>query len=190
MAEPVVASGGAPEGRQHAGSFPKGNTFGTAHRFRPGQSGNPGGTSNYIEHTRAMALRAVPEAMQLLIRIAGDPKADLSYRIRCAETILDRVLGKPAQSVNILAAVADVDLASMSDLELLAHVTRLRAAAELPSRELPECSAPFGSPTQNRQYPCGSLSRLRITSPRRRANGRRASIRSPRACQTPRGGYR
>src|SRR5215468_3126439 len=100
MAERAVEqSQGTNPGRKPGNpNWVKGQIVPGAKPWQKGQSGNPGGASNYIEHTRAMALRAVPEAMQLLVRIVEDPKADLSHRIRAAETILERVLGKPAQS--------------------------------------------------------------------------------------------
>jgi hypothetical protein len=47
-------------------------------------------------------------------------------RLRAAEQILDRAFGRPAQAVELLGAIAHVDVTALSDAELRAHVIHLR----------------------------------------------------------------
>ena len=42
---------------------------------------------------------ATPKAVELLTKTIEDPKVKMELRIRCAETVLDRVYGKATQPI-------------------------------------------------------------------------------------------
>lgn len=50
---------------------------------------------------------ATPEAVKLLINTMRDEQAEPKLRLQCAESVLDRSLGKPSQALQI-DATADV----------------------------------------------------------------------------------
>ena len=52
-----------------------------------------------------MLKAATGDAARLLISTVNDPEAKLELRIRCAETILDRVYGRAAQPIEADGAV-------------------------------------------------------------------------------------
>lgn len=49
---------------------------------------------------------AAPDAAEVLIGILDDKDAPLSFRIKCAEIILNRAYGKPRQTVEVEAGHA------------------------------------------------------------------------------------
>ena len=72
-------------------------------RFVSGSSGNAGGRPRESEETRdakRLLLKATPEAVELLLRMMRNPHAKDEVRVRCAETVLDRVYGKAAQPID------------------------------------------------------------------------------------------
>ena len=72
-------------------------------RWRPGQSGNPGGRPAGVTEVREFALRYGVEAIECLVKEMRE--GDTSHaRIAAAKAILDRAVGKPTQ---LLASDAD-----------------------------------------------------------------------------------
>ena len=67
--------------------------------FQPGQSGNPGGRRKMDADSKRMLLDATQGAVRLLVETVENDNAPLSLRVRCAETILDRVYGKASQPI-------------------------------------------------------------------------------------------
>ena len=78
------------------------NTGGkTANRgqFKPGQSGNPGGRKRTDPAVKEMLKAACPSAVQLLINTMDDEDVKIELRVQCANTIIDRVMGKAVQPI-------------------------------------------------------------------------------------------
>ena len=67
--------------------------------FKPG---NPGGGRRAMpQEVRAALDAAAPEAIAFLARVLNDSQARTVDRIRAAEALLDRGLGKPGQQIEI-----------------------------------------------------------------------------------------
>ena len=73
--------------------------------FEKGRSGNPSGRRPVPKEVKDMLKAATGDAARLLISTVNDPEAKLELRIRCAETILDRVYGRAAQPIEADGAV-------------------------------------------------------------------------------------
>lgn len=69
--------------------------------FKPGKSGNPGGRPKEDPVVKEMLIAACPEAVQLLISMMRNGAVKPELRVQCANTIIDRVYGKPQQSVEL-----------------------------------------------------------------------------------------
>lgn len=67
-------------------------------RFQPGQSGNPGGRPRIPAEIKALLLEAGPEAMQQIVKLSKSAKSE-AVRLRAAEVVLDRILGKAIQPI-------------------------------------------------------------------------------------------
>ena len=63
-------------------------------RWRPGQSGNPGGLSKFYIESRRVARDAAPDVMRELVRLALSAK-DERVRSVCAVAVLDRAGVRP-----------------------------------------------------------------------------------------------
>lgn len=50
---------------------------------------------------KEMFRAAAPEAVRLLIDTMNDPATKIDTRLKCAETILERALGKAAQPIDL-----------------------------------------------------------------------------------------
>lgn len=61
--------------------------------FQKGQSGNPAGRAAADPNIKAALRAATPQAVELLVGLIVDEKADLKLRMQAACTVLDRVLG-------------------------------------------------------------------------------------------------
>ena len=74
--------------------------------FKPGQSGNPKGMTPMTDEqkkerrdAREMLKAAAPDAIALLLQVMQDESAKLDLRVKCAESVADRVFGKAAQPI-------------------------------------------------------------------------------------------
>lgn len=76
-----------PESRDNAGRFVK------------GKSGNPGGKKPMDADVKEMLKAAAPDAVKLLVETVNNPEVKMDLRIRCAETLMDRVYGKAVQPI-------------------------------------------------------------------------------------------
>lgn len=111
----------AKRAKKTAKAAPAESTAGTAleqYKWKPGQSGNPGGRPAVIREVRDIARGYTVEAMETLAKIMGDGHAPCAARVAAAAHILDRGYGKPQQ--NISATVRSIK--QMTDDELLAYI--------------------------------------------------------------------
>ena len=69
--------------------------------FKPGQSGNPGGRPISVKDYVDKRTRHGRSEIDTLYRISHDPKAGAASRIAAANSLLDRLYGKPAQAVEV-----------------------------------------------------------------------------------------
>lgn len=79
-------------------------------QFTKGSSGNPGGRPKLPAELKQAFQEAAPEALRVLLDIMLDEEARAADRIRCAEVILERGYGKPAQEVSLTAAESAGDV--------------------------------------------------------------------------------
>ena len=87
--------------------------------FRPGQSGNPSGTSGRYGEVVRLAREASPEVMRALIGIALDPSEDVRARIVAIQEILGRAFGRiKAEVKDVTEESATLDASKLSDREL------------------------------------------------------------------------
>lgn len=92
-------------------------------RFKPGQSGNPGGRPKGIADVQALAREFTSDAVDTLVKVMKNTKAPAAARVAAAAHVLDRGFGKPTQTVN-----ATVErIGQLSDDELLAFLSRVDA---------------------------------------------------------------
>ena len=93
--------------------------------FAKGQSGNLKGRPNAatLAEIRAIAQRAAPEMVELLVKIAKTSESDRS-QVAAANAVLDRAYGKPAQMLG------DSDGNPMDWMDFLL-VARSRAVREM-----------------------------------------------------------
>ena len=87
-------------------------------RFVKGQSGNPAGRPAVPADTKELFRGSSPDAAQLLIDTMNDPTAKLELRVKCAETIIERVLGKAVQPIAAEVATATVNWNELTTEEL------------------------------------------------------------------------
>jgi len=69
--------------------------------FPKGQSGHPEGRKPIPDEVKKMLATFAPEAVQFQYDTMKSPEAPWPVRVRCAELLADRGLGKPVQSVNV-----------------------------------------------------------------------------------------
>ena len=71
----------------------------TGKGFQPGQSGNPGGRKKVAPEVKEMLKAEAPEAARFLIETMHNEAVKDELRIKCAETVLERVYGKATQPI-------------------------------------------------------------------------------------------
>ena len=86
-------------------------------RFKPGQSGNPGGKPKAIIEVTQAARERTTNAIETLEEVMLNPKATQAARVSAAIAILDRGWGKAPQTMTVRR---EGDYASLSDDELIA----------------------------------------------------------------------
>ena len=69
--------------------------------FEPGKSGNPSGRPKVADEIKEAFAKATPNAIRVLISILNNDDSKDADRLRAAETILDRHLGKAVQHVDM-----------------------------------------------------------------------------------------
>jgi hypothetical protein len=68
-------------------------------KFLPGQSGNPGGRPKELEGMKAEARKFRDLALETLVDICGNKRANAFARVTAANSLLDRGFGKPTQAI-------------------------------------------------------------------------------------------
>jgi hypothetical protein len=84
-------------------------------RFKPGQSGNPGGMPKAIVEVARAARLHTPEMLDILVSIARDKDATTSARVSAAQYVVDRAWGRPKESVTV---TREGNFEELSDAEL------------------------------------------------------------------------
>jgi hypothetical protein len=72
----------------------------TGNGFKPGQSGNPGGRKKIPEDIKEAFQKLTPKAVEVLGKILNDKKSKPMEKIKAAEVVLDRALGKATQPIS------------------------------------------------------------------------------------------
>jgi hypothetical protein len=117
-------------------TFQPGQSGSPARRWRPGQSGNPGGRVKVDVDVRALAREHGPLAFRRLVQLMQSDNEAVA--VRAAEAVLDRAYGRPVQAMELLGAIAHIDVTALSDAELRAHVTHLREQLQPAPPDAPE----------------------------------------------------
>jgi len=87
-------------------------------QFKPGKSGNPGGRPSQPDAVKEMLKAATIPAVQLLINTMNNDAIKHELRIRCAELLLDRALGKAQQVVEASVTTQAFDWSGITTNEL------------------------------------------------------------------------
>src|SRR5215204_5086930 len=96
---------------------PHPNSLANLRLVQPGQpSLNPGETPEVPAEVREAAMALTPDAIRVLGEIMNDPKAPPATRVTAADKILDRALGRSAQSVEVKGEKRDLLEYSIADL--------------------------------------------------------------------------
>ena len=98
-------------------------------RFVKGVSGNPGGRPATPDDVKEMLKAATLPAVQLLIGTMINDSVKPELRVRCAEILIDRVMGKAVQPLEAVFATQTLDLSEFTIDEL----RRLAAYDEEPN---------------------------------------------------------
>ena len=93
-------------------------TRGSDGRFIKGVSGNPSGKPPMPAVIKELLQNATPDAVELLIETMKDESVKTDIRVRCAETIIDRVLGKSVQPFEALFQTQALDMSEFTIDEL------------------------------------------------------------------------
>lgn len=67
-------------------------------RFLPGQTANRGGRPRRLQEFTELAQQHTPEAFEAVLDVLRDPEAKTADKLKAADMILDRGLGKPLQA--------------------------------------------------------------------------------------------
>ena len=79
--------------------MPADNRPPSGRRFRPGQSGNPGGRPKLEGDVRALAQQHGRAALERLVQLMGSDNERVA--VVAAQAVLDRAYGKPPQGLQI-----------------------------------------------------------------------------------------
>ena len=85
---------------------------------KKGECRNPSGRPKMSEDAKAMLKAATPAAVKLLVDTLNDPMEKTETRVKCAETVLDRVYGKANQPIDLGGEVPKIEIVLGSAKEL------------------------------------------------------------------------
>src|SRR5829696_8306401 len=97
------------------------NSLANLRPVQPGQALNPGGRPKIPAEVREAALALTLKAIKTLGDIMEDESVSPGVRVTACERILDRALGKPAQTVDVTTRKDDALDYSIADLVAIAH---------------------------------------------------------------------
>lgn len=78
--------------------------------WKKGQSGNPSGRAKIPEDAKAMLKAATPAAVKLLVDTLNNSNEKTETRVKCAETVLDRVYGKANQPIDFGGELPKIEI--------------------------------------------------------------------------------
>lgn len=78
--------------------------------WKKGQSGNPSGRAKIPEDAKAMLKAATPAAVKLLVDTLNNSNEKTETRVKCAETVLDRVYGKANQPIDLGGDIPKIEI--------------------------------------------------------------------------------
>ena len=87
-------------------------------KFKPGQSGNPGGRPAVVKHIQELARQHTADAVEALIAALQKP----GERVAAASTLLAYGYGRPTQTMNVRKISSWADLTD-EELEMLVTST-------------------------------------------------------------------
>ncbi|MCL2366654.1 MAG: DUF5681 domain-containing protein [Oscillospiraceae bacterium] len=87
-------------------------------QFRKGKSGNPGGRPPQPKEVKEMLKAATIPAVELLINTMNSEDTKPELRVRCAELLLDRTLGKAVQPLEANVTTQTIDWGEITTDEL------------------------------------------------------------------------
>ena len=97
------------------------NSLANLRPVQPGQALNPGGRPKVPAEVREAAMARTVRAIEVLDEVMNDVKAPHGARITAVEKILDRALGKPAQTVDVTSRKDDAYDYSIAELVAIAY---------------------------------------------------------------------
>ena len=78
--------------------------------WKKGQSGTPGGRKKMPDDAKAMLKAATPAAVKLLVDTLNNTNEKTETRVKCAETVLDRVYGKANQPIDLGGEIPKIEI--------------------------------------------------------------------------------
>ena len=97
------------------------NSLANLRPIRPGQALNPSGRPKMPAEVREAAMALTPDAIRTLGEVMLNPLVPPGVRVTAAEKILDRALGKPAQTVDVTNRKDDALDYSIAELVAIAY---------------------------------------------------------------------
>ena len=77
---------------------------------KKGECRNPNGRPKIPEDARAMLKAATPAAVKLLVDTLNNSNEKTETRVKCAETVLDRVYGKANQPIDFGGELPKIEI--------------------------------------------------------------------------------